>query len=432
MPPSGAPKRLAQHRDAMTYALRGGAGPSDALERLQEQVATLDIVDAHCHPVSGRDAETTVEEFLDRISLSGFTGDGKLDPHVQHTGFIRFLTKELAGFLGCRPVLAEVIEARNERGRDYKGYIGDLFRDAGITEVLIDTGYTDGLDAGGVEDFVSAIAPTRTHYLARVDTFTEELFATDVSYEDLRDSFVARVRDALDGDGNLGHRSVGMKSYLLPDIGVIRPHDDDAAAAESWQEFRRTRDATYQDRTDFLGRGKVLRERLLTLALEECLERDMPMQFHAGDGEPPEVVLRNQHPYYLEEVVRFEKDGVLRLPKVVPIHAGYPLVGQAAWMSQVYRNVYFELSTMTPFVHRGLTGRYLQVMEVAPLSKILYGSDAFHVPELFWIAARWARRYLSRALAVLVEDGVLDDEEALEAAAMILGRNTREAYNLPA
>lgn len=36
-----------------------------------------------------------------------------------------------------------------------------------------------------------------------------------------------------------------------------------------------------------MARGKDLRRYLLTLALEECLERGMPMQFHAGDGEAP-------------------------------------------------------------------------------------------------------------------------------------------------
>ena len=404
---------------------------SELFERLHGVISEFDVVDAHCHPVSHRDAFTTVESFLDRMSLSGFTGDGRIDHHFANTGFVRLLTKELARFLDCPPNLEEVVEARNERGRDYAGYIRDLFQDAGISEVLIDTGYTDGLDTEGVEGFVQTIAPTRAHYLARVDTITDELFQTDDSYEDLKDNFVTRVGDALDGTGNFGHRSVGMKSYLLPDIGVIKPHDDDTAAAASWQEFKQTRTVVYPDRSQFLERGKVLRERLLTLALEECLERDMPMQFHAGDGEPPEVVLRNQDPYYLEEVARFEKDGVLRMPKVIPIHSGYPLVGQAAWLSQVYRNVYFELSTMTPFVHRGLPGRYLEVMEVAPLSKILYGSDAFHVPELYWIAARWGKRYLAQALAVLVEDGVLDEEEALDAGAMILHSNTREVYNLP-
>ena len=124
---------------------------SDLADRLREEISGLEVVDAHCHPVSHRDAKTTVAGFLERISLSGFAGDGRPDPHIQNTGFVRGLTKELARFLGCRPVLAEVIEARNERGQDYARYLSDLFRDAGITEVLIDTGYTDGLDETGVK-----------------------------------------------------------------------------------------------------------------------------------------------------------------------------------------------------------------------------------------------------------------------------------------
>ena len=85
---------------------------------------------------------------------------------------------------------------------------------------------------------------------------------------------------------------------------------------------------------------------------------------------------------------------------------------------------------MTPFIHHGLLHRYLQIMEAAPLSKILYGSDAFHMPELYWLAARWGKRYLAQALAVYVDAGVLGEEEALQAARMILHGNTRRAYNL--
>ncbi len=157
----------------------------------------------------------------------------------------------------------------------------------------------------------------KEHYIARVETITDELFEQDLPYAELRDRFVARVRDALDGTGNFGKRSVGMKSYLLPDIGVIHPIHDDAPAAVSWEEFKRTRQAKYTDRTEPNQRGKVLRERLLTLALEECLERDMPMQFHTGDGEAPYVTLRNQHPYYLEELARFDKAGLLRMCRAV-------------------------------------------------------------------------------------------------------------------
>jgi predicted TIM-barrel fold metal-dependent hydrolase len=420
------------------------------------------VDDAHCHPIGDRDAHTTPDDFIERIALSAFPGPayfpqgvydrwhagnaatraeldrrydvGKtlafINRHFESSVFVKYMLKEMAGFLGCKPTLAEVIEARNARGKDYFGYIHDLFLDARIENAMLDTGYADGLDAAGIRRFAKAVAPTKVRYIARVETLLEELLGEDIPYPELRDRYVAKVRDALDGTGNFGERSYGMKSYLLPDIGLIKPvHEDDGAAA-SWEEYKRTRDRHHADREEANMRGKVLRERLLTLSLEECLARDMPMQFHAGDGEAPSVTLRNQRPYNLEEVARFDRDGVMRMPKIIPIHAGYPLVSEAAWLSHLYANVYFETSLMTPFIHQGLLHRYLEVMEAVPLSKILFGSDAYNVPELYWLAARWGKRYLARALAVYVKDGLLDEAEALEGARMILHRNTRQAYNL--
>ena len=43
---------------------------------------------------------------------------------------------------------------------------------------------------------------------------------------------------------------------------------------------------------------------------------------------------------------------------------------------------------------------FVTMMEAVPLSKILFGSDAYNVPELYWLAARWGKRYLARALGV--------------------------------
>jgi len=222
-----------------------------------------------------------------------------------------------------------------------------------------------------------------------------------------------------------------MKSYLLPRVGVIRPQYDAAVARTSWDEYRSTRSDPPGEREIASRRGQRLLEYMLTLAIEECLKRDMPMQFHAGDGEAPGVILRNQHPYYLEEVVRFERDGRLRMPKIIPIHAGYPLVGEAAWLSHLYTNCYFEVSLMTPFVHQGLVARYLQIMEAVPLSKILFGSDTYNLPELYWLAVRWGKRFLSQALGVYVDEGMLTPTEAIDAARMVLHGNNRRVYNLP-
>jgi hypothetical protein len=70
-------------------------------------------------------------------------------------------------------------------------------------------------------------------------------------------------------------------------LGVVKPHYDAAAAKKSWDEFKSSRGTTSSDREADADRGRRLKEYLLTIALEECLKRDMPMQIHSGDGEAP-------------------------------------------------------------------------------------------------------------------------------------------------
>ena len=120
----------------------------------------------------------------------------------------------------------------------------------------------------------------------------------------------------------------------------------------------------------------------------------------------------------------------MRLPKIVVIHAGYPLVGQGAWLAHLYPNCYFDLSLMTPLIHRGLYQRYLEVLETVPITKILFGTDAYHAPEFYWLGAKWGRRFLALALGQLVSGGQLGRSEAVEAARMILHGNNRELYRL--
>ena len=439
-------------------------GESPEAERLYAEIIDMPYDDTHCHPLSGRDAETTPQGFLMRIAVAATPapayfprgvfrqwrdGDAatkaSLDRqygieaklaeiafHFRESIFVKYMVKEMAGFLDCDPTLEAVIEARNERGKNYWKYVSDLFRDVKAANLMLDTGYSEGLDAEGIGRFEAAAAPARGRRIYRVETIQDELFRQDITFDDLEDRFVTMVRDGLDKDGNYGGESYGMKSYLMPEIGVVKPLYDREAARGSWGEYKRTREVEFEDREEASHRGKDLKRYLLTLALEECLERDMPMQFHAGDGEAPYIILRQQDPYNLEEVVRFDRDGMMRTPKIIPVHAGYPLVGQAAWLSHLYTNCYFELSSMTPLIHQGLFYRYLQVMEAVPLSKILFSSDAYHVPELYWLTGRWGKRYLSRALATYVREGSLTEEEALEAARMILYKNNRRVYNLPA
>ncbi|PZV37026.1 amidohydrolase family protein [Mesorhizobium kowhaii] len=429
-----------------------------------EAVDVMPLDDTHCHLITDRDAVTTPQRYLERISLAGFpipsyfpkgvyaqwlNGDEavrhdlnkKFDIQNKVEGitynlsqsiFIKFLVKELAEFLKCNPTLEEVIEARNDRGRDYWSYINSLFAEVGFENIMLDTGVLEGGGAETISQFEDAIIPCKSHRISRIDQVEGELFKLDVGFDDFEALYIDRLQEILDGTGNFGKRSVGMKSYLLPDIGLIRPLYDRKPAALSWGAMKRSvRNATDGvDREEVASVKKDLRRYTFTLALEECLKRDMPLQIHTGDGEAPWVILRNQDPFYLEEVCRFDKGGMMRMPKIIPLHAGYPSVGKAAWLSHLYPNCYFELSIMTPLVHQNLCHRYTQVMEAVPLSKILFASDAFHIPELYWLSGLWGKRYLSQALTNHVVGGSLDFEEAIEAARMILYKNNRVVYNL--
>jgi predicted TIM-barrel fold metal-dependent hydrolase len=438
-----------------------------AARRLEEAIVAMPFDDCHCHPISDLDIKetttTTPEEFLLGVTLPGFGAEGyfphgvfeqwiggdaqvkaqlrkkynmdgvlgEITYHLKNSLFTVYMVKEMAAYLKCRETLEDVVAARNERTRaDYYAYMRDLFKDVHIANVMNDTGCCGGLTDASFAKFGEAIKPAQLRPIARVDHIEEPLLKEDISFDVLESRFLAAVRSALDDNGNFGMKSYGMKSYLLPEIGLIEPIYDPSVAKKGWEEYKQTRNTKYPDRVQAAANGKVIRQYTLTLSMEECLKRNMPMQFHAGDGEPPEIILRNQHPYYLEEIVRFEKDGLMRMPKVIAIHAGYPLLGEEVWLTYLYTNCYMDVSVITALITEGLTRRYLEILEVVPFSKVLFGSDAYHLPELYWLAGKWGKPYLARALAIYVDEGILDEEGALQKARQILYENNRRVYNI--
>lgn len=454
--------------DAPLGGLTGEASASSTARDLHDEIRAIPVDDTHCHPLTFDDAETTPDDFVERMALSAFplaryfpsgvyqrwrSGDASvrtgLDAqhdvartrdrvlsHARETVFFYYLIKELAAFLDCDPTFEAVIEARNGRGRDYAAYMAALFADANIENAMLDMGYREGMDADGVARFEAAVAPTRGRHILRVDSILGGLMNEDLGIDEIETRMMREIEEGLDGTGNLGAPSYGMKSYLLPRLGLLKPLFDRATARVSWDRFRalRARDAVPAadavDRDDYWELQRDALRYLHSLALEACLERDMPMQFHAGDGEAPRGIMRNQDPFLMEEMVRFERDGVMRMPQVILIHAGYPLVGRAAWLTHLYANCHFEFSLAAPLVHHGMLRLFLEVMEVVPLSKILFGSDAYHLPEFYWLAAKWGRRFLAEALAVHVDAGILTRGEAIAGARMILHGNNRRLYHL--
>jgi hypothetical protein len=71
-----------------------------------------------------------------------------------------------------------------------------------------------------------------------------------------------------------------------------------------------------------------------------------------------------------------------------------------------------------------------EILALTPITKVLYSSDAFSIPEIFWLANRWGRAALERVLGEIVQAGALTEAQARRAGEQILNLNARSVYQL--
>jgi predicted TIM-barrel fold metal-dependent hydrolase len=71
-----------------------------------------------------------------------------------------------------------------------------------------------------------------------------------------------------------------------------------------------------------------------------------------------------------------------------------------------------------------------EALALTPTNKILYSSDAFSIPEIFWLANRWGRAALEKVLGEIVDAGALTKAEAYQAGERILNGNACSVYGV--
>ena len=153
------------------------------------------------------------------------------------------------------------------------------------------------------------------------------------------------------------------------------------------------------------------------LEANEATGEPLPVQIHCGFGDWDLHLWRADPSLVKPLVERF------RETSFVLLHC-YPFVREAGWLAHVYGNVWFDLSLTIPHVARPVEA-VLEALELAPVSKLLYASDAARTPELYLLAATWWRDALAEALPAL-----LPAAEAERAARRILRENALALYGL--
>jgi predicted TIM-barrel fold metal-dependent hydrolase len=341
--------------------LRGGRGIR-AAGSLREVLNGVGLVDHHAHGIL-RAPPRTLDEFRGLFSESE---DPRQWPHVASGVTYRRVVRALAAFFGCEPTEDAVFAHR--LSLEPLEYAGALLRATGTETLLVDDGFPPPDESVEWAE-LGRVAGAASAPVMRI----ERVFA---------EGGVEAVRRAVSSAREDGF--VGLKTIAAYRGGLDLARDD-------------------------------VREGLLA-ALEANADDPLPLQVHCGFGDA-DLSLPLARPGLLKPLIeRFDTT------PFVLLHC-YPFVREAGWLAHVYPNVWFDLSLTIPHVSQAETA-VREALELAPVSKLLYASDAARAPELYFVASIWWRDALA---AVLPE---LSGDDAERDARAILRENAVSLYGL--
>jgi len=170
---------------------------------------------------------------------------------------------------------------------------------------------------------------------------------------------------------------------------------------------------------------RALLDYFLTQAFAAAGRQGVPVQVHTGFGDA-DLDLLQANPLLLRPLL---EAGAFGAAPVVLLHC-YPYVREAGYLASLYAGVYLDLSLTIPHLGPASQRAVEQALELAPASKVLYGSDAAGLVETVWLGALAMRRALGATLLGWVRAHALTTSQAERVAEQILGSNATSLYDL--
>jgi len=379
-------------------------------------VADQPLVDHHCHGVlrPGR--------ALDAAELAGLLNEA--DGTAVADGLPFDSLAGLALRRWCPPVLglaphAEVAAYAERRAALGADEVSRRFLGAcGITALCVDSGYAPAGLLSAAETAGLAGAPA--FEIVRLEQVAESLAGDGVSAAGFPDAYRRALGERVAAPAS-GVRVVGFKSIAAYRVGLEldgrRPDDREVAAAVS----------------RWLGGGGLADKAVPRLA-DEVLHRffiwcaaelGLPIQFHVGYGDR-DIDLHKGNPLLLTGLLRsLEPTGA----PVMLLH-NYPYHREAGYLAQVFPHVYADLGLATHNVGGRATALLGEALELVPLRKFLFSSDAFGLPELYYLGTVLFRRALSSFLSDRLADDDMSYADAERVTRLIGSENARRVYRL--
>jgi predicted TIM-barrel fold metal-dependent hydrolase len=373
-------------------------------------VERLRLIDHHCHGVVKADLDMAgFENLITESSDPAPAGTSRFDSPLGLA-----VRRWCAPVLGLEPFPSpdEYVARRAELGGDEVAR--SFLKEAGLGALLLDTGYRSeelhDLKAMG------RLAGVPVHEIIRLEAVAEAVAASGVDAS----SYPNAYRETLEQSSR---EAVGLKTIVAYRGGFSfdpgEPTDDEVVRAAG----------TFLDGAAS-GHRRLADPVLLRFGIWSgarlARERGLPIQFHSGWGDA-DLDLHLSNPTLLTGLIRqLDRLGV----NVVFLHC-YPFHRDAAYLSSVYGNVYFDVGSALHY-HGPSSARLLaEAMEVAPFSKLLFSSDTFGLAEQYHLGAMLFRRALRAVLDGWIEADHCDAATAGRIAEGIARANALRIYPLP-
>jgi uncharacterized protein len=224
-------------------------------------------------------------------------------------------------------------------------------------------------------------------------------------------------------EDNKQHGGVGIKF----EIAYFRSlHFDDPPKQTAEAVYAKYRNGGTPTATEY----KDFQDYLFRYLISEAGRLYLPVQIHSAVGIGDY--------YNVSEGTALTLENVLRDPRYsrttfVLLHGGYPFQEQAIWLT-ARRNVYLDSSLMGIYLYPTDLKNVLRHWLLLFPDKIAFGSDAFPfndavgAEESYWISVRSARTALAAALAEMILNHEITEQQAMSFAHGYLHDNAAKIY----
>ena len=391
-------------------------------------VAAQQLVDHHCHGIlrAGGDLAGLLNEADGDATADGMPFDS------------------LAGLAlrrWCPPLLGLPSHASAESYAERRAALGPdevnrrFLGACGLAALCVDTGYAP---AGLMSPAQTAgLAGASAFEIVRLEQVAESLALAGTGAAEFPDAYRKALTERV-ATPSFGATVVGVKSIAAYRVGLEldgrRPADGEVVAAVSRWLGGAGRDSASRDwaSRDWASRDwdggappRLADELLHRFFIWCAADLGLPVQFHVGYGDR-DIDLHRCNPLLLTGLLRaLEPSGV----PVMLLH-NYPYHREAGYLAQVFPLVYADLGLATHNVGARATALLGEALELVPLRKFLFSSDAFGLPELYYLGTTLFRRALSEFLAARLAADDMSYPDAERVTRLIGAENARRAYRL--